>query len=206
MARTLSRRESKDLTRRRLVEGAMSILRSEGVAAATTGRIAREAGIKQSSFYGHFADRDACLSEVAETIGGYVLHNVRKHRGSWRIGDVRASVQRGMSVVLDSFLIEPELTRIFLRHRTDDSALGRCFSEMVDTARTELERDLLASKICETEQEARVHAELFVSATLGVVDGLISKRIDDRESALTGLTNVVIAALGAALKREVSKR
>ncbi len=180
----------------------MNILRSEGVAAATTGRIASEAGIKQSSFYGHFADRDACLTEVAELIGGYVLHNVRKHRDTMASGDVHTSIGRGIDAVIAAFLSEPALTRIFLGHRTTDTALGRTFAAMVDTARAELERDLRVFGVCTSRAAARVYAELLVSGTLGVVDGLIAGRIEDRDAALTGLTNVIFAALRAALNRE----
>ena len=180
----------------------MDILRRDGVAAATTGRIAREAGIKQSSFYGHFADRDACLHEVAQTIGGYVLHNARKHRGSLDASDLRGSIRRGVDAITTAFMSEPELTGLFLRHRADDTALGRCFESMVDTARDELQRDLRVFGVARTEQAARVYAELLISGTLGIVGGLIHGRLDDRDTAIEGLTDVTYAALRAALKRE----
>lgn len=200
MPRPITRRESKELTRRRLIDGAMNILRTEGVDAATTGRIAREAGIKQSSFYGHFADRDACLDEVAQMIGGYVLHNGRKHRGLLDLNDLRGSVRRGVDAVVAAFMSEPELTALFLRHRTDDSALGRRFEGMVQTARGELARDLRAFGVAHTEEQGRIYAELLTSGMLGIVDGLIHKRITDRQAAIDGLTDVTYAALRAARK------
>ncbi len=202
--RQISRRESKDLTRRRLIDGAMNILRTEGVEAATTGRIAREAGIKQSSFYGHFADRDACLREVAEMIGGYVLHNGRKHRGLMDLNDLRGSIRRGVAAVVAAFMSEPELTAIFLRHRTDNTALGQCFENMLETSRQELARDLRAFGIARTEQDARVYAELVTSGMLGIVSGLVHGRITDRDAAIDGLTDVTHAGLRAAQKREAS--
>jgi len=202
MPRPITRRESKELTRRRLIDGAMNILRTEGVEAATTGRIAREAGIKQSSFYGHFADRDACLDEVAQLIGGYVLHNGRKHRGSLDASDLRGSIRRGVDAVTAAFESEPQLTAIFLRHRTDDTALGRCFESMVDIARKDLRRDLRAFGVAQTDEAGRVYAELLISGTLGIVAGLVHGRLTDRETAIDGLTDVTYAALRVALKRE----
>jgi AcrR family transcriptional regulator len=202
MPRSISRRESKELTRRRLIDGAMNILRTEGVDAATTGRIAREAGIKQSSFYGHFADRDECLHEVAQMIGGYVLHNGRKHRGLLDVDDLRGSIRRGVDAVVAAFMSEPQLTAIFLRHRTDDSALGRCFESMVATARGELSRDLRAFGVAHSEEQGRVYAELLTTGMLGIVAGLIDGRLTERETAIDGLTDVTHAALRVAMKRE----
>lgn len=204
MAKPITRRESKELTRRRLIDGAMNILRTEGVEAATTGRIAREAGIKQSSFYGHFSDRDACLHEVAELIGGYVLHNGRKHRGLMDLNDLRGSIRRGVAAVVAAFMSEPQLTSIFLRHRTDDSALGRCFEDMVETSRRELSRDLRAFGVARTEEDARVYAELLTAGMLGIVSGLVHGRISDRDAAIDGLTDVTYAGLRAATKRQGS--
>lgn len=176
----------------------MDILRREGVDAATTGRIAREAGIKQSSFYGHFADRDECLREVAQMIGGYVMHNGRKHRGLMDLGDLRGSIRRGVAAVVAAFMSEPALTALFLRHRTDNTPLGECFESMVETSRRELSRDLLAFGVASSEQDARVYAELLTAGMLGIVSGLVHGRIDDRDAAIDGLTNVTYAALRAA--------
>jgi TetR/AcrR family transcriptional regulator, fatty acid biosynthesis regulator len=195
--RALGRKEAKEVTRRRLIDGAIDILRREGVAAATTGRIAEAAGIAQSSFYGHFTDRDQCLEAAAELIGGYVLHQVRKQRSQLDPRDLRASLRALYASVVQAFLSAPELTRIFLRHRTDDqSALGRAFREQVDRARVDLDASLRAFGVTDAEPALTpVYVELLITGTLGVVEGLLDERIPDREAAIDGITNVTHAGL-----------
>ena len=69
----LTRKASTELTRRRLIDGAIEILRRDGFAAATTGRIASAAGLKQPSFYVHFDDRDQVFEAAANEIGRRVI-------------------------------------------------------------------------------------------------------------------------------------
>lgn len=201
--RALGRKEAKEVTRRRLVDGAIEIMRREGVAAATTGRIADAAGIAQSSFYGHFADRDQCLEAAAELIGGYVLHQVRKQRGQLDPGDLRASLRALYASVVQAFVAAPELSRIFLRYRADDhSALGRAFREQVDRARVDLEASLRTFGVTETNPAlTKAYVELLITATLGLVEGLLDDRLPDREAAIDAITNVTYAGLTTLLRR-----
>jgi len=48
-------------TRQRLLTTALALLRAEGAAGVTTGRVAAGAGLSQSGFYRYFADLDACI-------------------------------------------------------------------------------------------------------------------------------------------------
>lgn len=203
--RRLSRREAKEVTRRRLIDGAIDILRSEGVAATTTGRIADAAGIAQSSFYGYFADRDACLEAAADKIGSYVLRKARERTAGFDRDDVPGSIRDAYRSVLDDMLSAPELTRIFLRHREDDaSPLGRAFRRLVARARADLGADLRRFGLSGRDApEVDVYADLVVGALFGAVEGLLSGRLRDREAVLDGLSNATHATLRAALARKV---
>jgi AcrR family transcriptional regulator len=203
VGRALSRKESKELTRKRLIEGAIAILRTDGLAGVTTGRVADAAGIAQSSFYGHFADRDACLEAVADKIGTSVLRRVREQRMSIDPGDPQGSVRRSMARVVEVFLIEPELTRLFLRHRGDDeTALGRAFGRLRAQAQQSLQRDVLFLGVAGSPAEAEVYAELLIAGTLGVIEGILAGRISDREVAVDGIARLTSAALSGALGRK----
>jgi len=200
--RAVTRKELKELTRQRLVDGTIDIMRAEGVAAATTGRIAEAAGIKQSSFYGHFADRDACLEAAAEQIGSNVLERVQRHRTSLDTTDLRGSVRRSIASVTRAFMAEPELTRIFLRYRADDeSPLGRAFRALVARARHDLQKDLRLFGVARSKPQADAYAEMLVSGTLGLIEGLIDGRLEDRDVALDAMADVTCAALTASLAR-----
>ena len=52
--------------REALVEGALAILRDEGLEALTLRAVARHAGVSQAAPYRHFADRRALVAAVAE--------------------------------------------------------------------------------------------------------------------------------------------
>jgi AcrR family transcriptional regulator len=200
--RRLTRDESKRITRRRLVDGAIDILRRDGVAAATTGRIASAAGIQQSSFYGHFRDRDACLAAAAESIGEVVLAQVRDQRAALDPRDLRGSVRAALAAIVASFLREPELTRIFLRYRADvDSPLGASFRSLIDRAREGLSKDVRLLGIAATQSHADVLTDLLIAATFGLVEGLVDGRLDDRELAIDALADVIHAALRAAVPK-----
>lgn len=202
-ARTLTRRESKELTRRRLIDGAIDLIRAEGLAAATTGRIARAAGIRQSSFYGHFPDRDACLEAAADQIGSTVLEKVRRQHARFDAGDLRASVRRGFGSALAAFTSEPELGRLFLRHVADDeSPMGRAFRRIVDRARLDLKEAFRRFGIDLAAEDAQVFAELLINATFGLADALLHERVRDRDAALDGVTMVTLAALRAVVERK----
>ena len=203
MGRTLTRAEGKELTRKRLIDGAIKILRTEGLAAATTGRIAEAAGIKQPSFYGHFSDRDACLQAAADKIGNRVLGLARERRASFDFSNPRASLSAGIAATIDNFLDEPEATRMFLRYRgDDDSPIGRTFRAHIERAHRDLQKDLRLLRVAWSAEEAEAYAELMISGVLGMIEGLLDGRVRDREVAVDRLVDIVSAVLGAALARK----
>jgi TetR/AcrR family transcriptional regulator, fatty acid biosynthesis regulator len=201
---SLSRKEQKELTRRRLVEGAIDILRAEGVAAATTVRIARAAGIAQSSFYSHFADRDACLQAAAERIGEAVLRAVGRVGHTRQVDGIVSSLRTIYEAVVDAFVSEPELTRIFLRYRSDDeSPLGRAFRALVDRARANMLRSAHELGISQSAlANVAIHVDLLIGSTLGVVEGLVEGRLPDRDAAVDVLVSSTAAVIRGTLQLE----
>jgi AcrR family transcriptional regulator len=190
-------RRSTELTRRRLVEGAVDILRREGLAAATTGRIAGAAGLKQPTFYVHFADRDEVFEAAAEEIGHRMLEKLQRQHTRFDPKDVRRSLAQNYRSILAAFLSEPELTRIFLRHRGDESTvLGRVFGRQIREARQAIVQSVPLYGVA-APQPALVEAyvELIVSAVLGLLEALLDGRLHDREAAIETLTDVTAAAL-----------
>jgi TetR/AcrR family transcriptional regulator, fatty acid biosynthesis regulator len=187
----LTRRESTELTRRRLIDGAIDILRQEGVAAATTGRIASAAGLKQPSFYVHFADRDEILHAAAVEIGQRMIEKLQGELSRIDTADARRSIRAAHAAIVDTFLAEPELTRIFLRHRTDDgTVLGRAFRRLLDEARGQLVDSLARHGITVPRQSAVVYAELLVAAVLGMLEGLLDGRLTDRAASIDAVAHV----------------
>jgi AcrR family transcriptional regulator len=190
----LTRKASTELTRRRLIDGAIEILRRDGVAAATTGRIASAAGLKQPSFYVHFADRDQVFEAAANEIGRRVLGILKHQLTAIDRTHPRRSIRAAYAAVTEAFLSEPELTRIFLRHRIDDgTVLGRTFRSLLDQVRGELVESIGSYGITLPRGAAEAHIELLVAASLGLLEGLLDGRLRDREAGIDALSGATVA-------------
>ena len=202
----LTRKESAELTRRRLIDGAIAILRSDGVAAATTGRIASAAGLKQPSFYVHFADRDAVFEAAAAEIGRRMLEMLKVQLVAFDPAHARRSIRGAFGAITEAFLGEPELTRIFLRHRTDDgTVLGRTFRKILDQARDELVDSLERYDLELPRATAEAHIELLVAGVLGLLEGLLDGRLRDPKAAIDAIAGVTIAMFRSLKDRKEKK-
>jgi AcrR family transcriptional regulator len=189
-------RRSNDVTRRRLIDGAIEILRRDGIAAATTGRIAGAAGLKQPTFYVHFTDRDEVVEAAASEIGQRMLEKLQRLHDKFDAGNVRASLRVMYSAIVASFLAEPELTRIFLRHRTDDgTVLGRVFGRQVEEARVAIMQSLPRYGVTAGGARSAAYVELIVSAVLGMLEALVEGRLTDRDAAVDAMADVTAKVL-----------
>jgi len=194
LASRLTRKASTELTRRRLIDGAIEILRRDGVAAATTGRIASAAGLKQPSFYVHFDDRDQVFEAAATEIGRRVIGILQQQLTAFDRVHPRRSIRAAYAAMTAAFLSEPELTRIFLRHRIDDgTVLGRTFRRLLDQARGELVEGVGRHGVVLSRDAAEAHIELLVAALLGLLEGLLEGRLQNREAAIDAISNATIA-------------
>lgn len=202
----LTRKESTELTRRRLIDGAIEILRRDGVAAATTGRIASAAGLKQPSFYVHFADRDAVFEAAASEIGRRVIEMLQRQLTEFDPSHPRRAIRAAYASMTTAFLSEPELTRIFLRHRADDgTVLGRTFRQLLDEARGKMLESLPRYGVPLPRDTAEAHVELLVAGVLGLLEALLAGRLKDPDAAVDAIAGVT-TSMFRALMRERKER
>jgi AcrR family transcriptional regulator len=203
----LTRKASTELTRRRLIDGAIEILRRDGVAAATTGRIASAAGLKQPSFYVHFADRDAIFEAAAVEIGRRVIEMLKQQLTEFDPTHARRAIRAAYASMTAAFLSEPELTRIFLRHRTDDgTVLGRTFRQLLDEARGELVEGLARHGLVLPRDTAEAHIELLVAGLLGLLEALLAGRLRDQDAAVDAIAGATTAMFRSLTKERKEKR
>ncbi len=200
-------RRSTELTRQRLIDGAVDILRREGMAAATTGRIASAAGLKQPTFYVHFEDRDEVFEAAASEIGRRVLEKLQRQHTKFDPKDVRRSLTESYRSMLNAFLSEPELTRIFLRYRGDEGTVfGRVFGRQIAEARRAIVESVhLYGVVSAAREVIEAYVEMIVSAVLGMLEALIDGRVVDREVAVLALADLTTMALRNPTARDHSK-
>lgn len=191
----LTRRESSAVTRRRLIDAAIDLLREEGPAAATTGRIAAAAGLAQASFYAHFRDRDACLEAAASEIGERVLARLRGALLPIDERDLRASIRRVYAALLEVFEAERQLTLLFIAHRADDaSPLGAGLRASLARARGDLITAIRLYGVRPSAAEAACYAEILVSVMLGLAESVLAGRVE-RELGLDATADVTYRVL-----------
>ncbi len=146
-ARPLTRRESKLVTRDRLLTAGLELLAEGGYEELTTGSVARRAGVAQPTVYVHFRSRDELLAAVAEEV-------ITKTRRALR--DVRLQIARGGDLLgltrqtfrlpLATITQRPHraLLRLFASEMYRLSVFGRAARSLVAELTQDLVQDLEA--------------------------------------------------------------
>ena len=195
---TLSRRERKELTRRRLVEGVLDIARHDGLAAVSTRRLADAAGIQQPSFYGHYACLDDCIRDATEEVADRIRRVIRERRREIAQGAPSEALRAAYVATVDAFLEHRELSEILLRYRRDKSPLGELIRASLDTSRRELIEDMRNLGLTEElVPHLEIHAELILASSLACVEGLLDGRFDSRDAVVEVLAHTTLSSLMA---------
>src|SRR5438105_3499816 len=122
------RRGKQGETRAKLIHVTIELVRNEGLAALTTSRITREAGIAQPGFYAHFKNiEDVLRTAVAQVIEDIRRKTKERRRNLFnRIGaDPRQAIRSNYEDMLNAFMSEPVFAELLLRYRRDNSLLGK---------------------------------------------------------------------------------
>ncbi len=197
MAEKLTRKQAKERTRQRLLDGLLDVARAEGIQGLTTTKIAEAAGVAQSSFYFHFEGMDQAMREAADKIGNQVSEAIRTERRKIDLRDPQNTIRGAQAATINAFLAEPMFAQLFLRHRRDPtSPLGEKFAELLNESRRELAEDM--KKYLGNLPTPEIYADLFIGMSMAVVEGLLDERLEDREACLDALVHVVGCALTTA--------
>jgi AcrR family transcriptional regulator len=189
----------------RLIAGAVHAIDELGYAQATVGQITRRASVSRRTFYELFADREACLVAVLESVVGAIAAEL----AAAGLEDVtwRERVRRGLATILACFDREPALARVcvvqalrggpdVLRRR--EEVLARV-AAVIDEGRAAGPREAECS---------RLTAEGLVGAAFGIV---YARLLREEREPLTGLLGelmgmVVLPYLGPAAARREQAR
>jgi AcrR family transcriptional regulator len=88
--------------RRRILIAALNVFGEKGFAGATVRDLIEEAGISRATFYKYFADREACLAALNETVLAWLEEEAREAAGSAADWPSRARAVTERLVVLVS--------------------------------------------------------------------------------------------------------
>lgn len=183
-------------TRQRLVDATIDIIRSEGVGALTTGKIANAAGIQQPGFYAHFKNVDECLRAAADQLTASMLDaEVRMRRERSFAVDTRERLPEGiarMKFALGLWLENRRFTELFLRCRYDDSPIGASGREVLRRARELLTEDLLELAVkngisTRYLRELELMAALLIASFANGIELLLNGQVRDVDTMATAL-------------------
>ncbi|UBU14980.1 TetR family transcriptional regulator [Nonomuraea gerenzanensis] len=210
----LTRSEAKDLTRRKLIRAALAILDEEGEAGLSTVKVAKAAGIAQSSFYVHFKDMGELLRELAEEGGQRLRASMREARRRAREHPGDLDLHREtFRIPLESICRHPELLRIQLRARHDPSSSLRDFAaETAAAYREHHAADLAALGYTADNERDRRRLEMIAdginAATNALAMGHLEGRYPDLDEAadiLTALSRGALRLLRATSHQPISE-
>ena len=203
----VSRQDAKAITRRRLIDGALVLARTEGLTALTTGRIAAQAGLAQSSFYVHFADRASCLREMGDVVGHQILDSIRAAQkalfAQLATSDLRAANRAFHQAVFDALLLDPELIEVFLKLRRETtSPAGEGLHLLERSARDRVIDDMRAVGLDRAfGDELGVFLDAVFGVVFGLTEGLLDGRTPSREAAVDMVARMTYPVLAEAVFR-----
>ncbi|GAA1733044.1 TetR family transcriptional regulator [Nonomuraea bangladeshensis] len=198
----LSRSEAKDQTRRRLIRAALAILDQEGEAGLSTVKVAKAAGIAQSSFYVHFKDMQELLRVLAEEGGERLRGAMREARRKAREepGDLDRH-RETFRIPLEASCRHPELLRIQLRARHDPSSSLRDFAVRTAAAyRDHHAADLAALGYTADDERDRRRLEMIAEGINAATNALAIGHLEGRYPDLDECADILTALSRGALR------
>ncbi|MFC4115003.1 TetR family transcriptional regulator [Nonomuraea zeae] len=198
----LTRSEAKDLTRRRLIRAALAILDEEGEAGLTTTKVAKAAGLAQSSFYVHFKDRQELLRVLAEEGGERLRRSMREARRKAREAPDDLERHRDtFRIPLEAICRHPELLRIQLRARHDPSSSLRDFAtETAAAYRDHHAADLAALGYTADDERDRRRLEMIADGINAATNALAMGHLEGRYPDLEEAADILVALSRGALR------
>lgn len=196
---TLTRREAKSITRRRLIEAALELLSSDKDSRnLTTGQIAKRAGVAQPTFYVHFRDMDDLLgalvdARMAELREAFKRSRERIDLAAIASGAPDQALREAFRAPLAEVIERPRMFRIYMQERMHrDSPLGVFCHRLAGELRRDLADDLgvwaEATKRSTTRRELEIMADAFSGMVESVAIGHLDGRYEDIEQMIDVLS------------------
>lgn len=195
------------MTRQRLIDGALALARSEGLTALTTGRIAAQAGLAQSSFYVHFADRASCLREMGDVVGHQILDRIRSAQQALFAGLAGGDLQKANrafhAAIFDALLADKELVEVFLKLRRETaSPAGEGLHQLEKSARDRVINDMTSIGLDRAfGDDLGVFLDAVFGLIFGLTEGLLDGRNPDKDRAIDMVARMTYPVLSEAVFR-----
>lgn len=163
----LSRAESKELNRRKLLSAARELMIECGYGALSARQVSARAGVAQSSFYAHFKDKE----DLIKTLSDEIFSQLRRQLRDIRLSPGQASWDEILGLMMGRlyafFLEERDLIALLFQELDQpESPLNEIGQEIFETLHCDLVEDLERFRMT-----GRLPRNLPVEATVTLVIG-----------------------------------
>jgi len=201
LQRTLTREESKSITRARLLDAAGKILAERGYGALSASAVARAAGIAQPTFYVHFRDKDDLVRTLGEGQIGALRARLREARQRIIAGAGVEAVRETFRVPLETWIQHPSLLRLWTQEmHQPGSPVGAMARQLRDEVHRDLVDDLarfgLPAATPADRERLGMIAEAMIAQTEALALGHLDGRYRDVDAIVDVLTRFAIGVLG----------
>jgi TetR/AcrR family transcriptional regulator, fatty acid biosynthesis regulator len=202
--RTISRREAKQLTRKRLLGAARRLILAGGEGRVAASVVAQQAGVGGATFYEHFRNRDDLIRALSDNLFDELRDKLAKARQEALAapGD-EEKLRQEFRTPLEVLAANPDLFRLALRVRHHSgSPLGDSSRRLTGNTRKDLVSELVdrgypAATPAERRRLEMV-ADIHIAATEVLALGYISERYPDIDEVVDML---VLVTRGTRLTR-----
>jgi len=202
--RTISRREAKQLTRKRLLGAARRLILAGGEGRVAASVVALQAGVGGATFYEHFRNRDDLIRALSDDLFDELRDKLAKaRREALAAPDDEEKLRQEFRTPLEVVAANPDLFRLALRVRHHSgSPLGDSSRRLTGNTRKDLVSELVdrgypAATPAERRRLEMV-ADIHIAATEVLALGYISERYPDLDEVVDML---VLVTRGTRLTR-----
>ena len=202
--RTISRREAKQRTRKRLLGAARRLILAGGEGRVAASVVAQEAGVGGATFYEHFRNRDDVIRALSDSLFEELRDKLAKaRREALAAPDDEEKLRQEFRTPVEVLAANPDLFRLALRVRHHaGSPLGESSRSLTGNTRKDLVNELVARGYpAATRAERRrleMVADIHIAATEVLTLGYISGRYPDIDEVVEML---VLVTRGTRLTR-----
>lgn len=191
MKKRLSREESQQATREKLVATATELIVSRGVNASSINMIAEEAGFSKGAFFSNFASKNDLLIDVMQR---FKLHEIEKLKQVLNAGlsddelhEALAQYIAGLKNNRDCAILDVELQLLALR----DRQFARTYTALHDD-NTQILGELIAFIFHHAGKDIPQPAGQLATLFTALVEGLILQQHTDPGSQVALVLNALI--------------
>lgn len=195
-ATPLTRRESKERTRKRLIKAARELILSGDETRVAASAVARRAGVGGATFYEHFRSRNELLTALADELFDELREKLaRSRREALAAPGSEEMLRQEFQTPLDVLASNPDLFRLSLRVRHHPaSPLGDSSRSLSGNTRRDLVEELVARGYPHDGPEERrrleMIADVHIAATEVLALGYVSGRYPDLDEVVDMLVLV----------------